>query len=1443
MTRDYSQIDVDNLDATDTTGVRNYSKINAYDIELNTSQLPDGVIDLGNNFDGSKKFSFDTIYDDKRLINIAKEFYEERDDIEFDTTKEGWEKDVIDEYVNDRTWKQANITSAFKELYQVENMNDNQLKRLSYLTEYWHNLPNFWEDGGRSSSSAIWQNLKAGVLDWTNVASGGVGAILTKTAGKQFVKELGKTSLKRQIAKTVAKATIATSAFDAGVFAAGDLAIQKAEKELKLRDNYDWLRTGATAVVGGGISILPNGLANYGAVKITADMITIPKETSKLPSKLRTIVKELDAETGKVTEVIREHADLDLTTRSGKVKRKLFIGDESKKGIRWGASFLKQNLFDKDNFFKLFQYAYTGVAGTSKALPKAVELQSVATKEVQKLIKEGKNDKIALKFLDPSQLTYFKIKDTSAHTLRSDDFLEQGVSILRNTIGKDGKIKAEYVPTGNRGLMQILKDFDEVGEGEMFLYYVLAKRSQGIIKQNKKLLAEAKKLGKKVPKIQDTPFHPAGKMTHAQRQKIAQEKSQILVDYGEGLAGKVGRNEKAPSFTKGLDEWKAFYDDMLEYAHMKGLHSADDIANMKAANPYGYIPMRSLTKTIVETFDKGTEKIVKGIDGVGTSRKKNKLIGDGRKIEKSEIAPLLKSSIDYVYHMTKASDMNDRKIAFYRQLDTLDKAEADLIAKKAGLTEVASVETLTKNTLKKLEEMGIVIDKSASKELADLDNKFTTMGFTNSFKNADGKILDIVYRNVVDEKTGKIVNKQFVYEIKSSLLQDSLYTLPKEYGPFMTKALSSIRYLSRLPARAITYSPPFVAFNFIRDSLSATINSSFTFFNPAHSFKGLALTFAGNANGKNMTKYVNAVRRNDEFRKALISGLGLSKRKDVERFAGINNIDSYGTSQANGWYKKNLNYLGQSVLGRGAKGYAELVSRIEYASRYAEYDFAKKAGLSSTAAAIMGREVSTDFAMRGSNAILNRYASVTMFFNAGLQGFYRGMRIFLEGDNIKRMQLRRAGKDVSFGKGPVGTVLDSLTDLNARAVIAVGGTIIAPELMLHVRNRDLPEYQDVPDEVKMLNYLIPFYEDEKKDGSHLHPDGSRRVKFFQAIPKPDDFGVFANIATGIYEGVMKKSPGLAVDYIANSFSIIMPGFAAPTLANPWFAIFMNKNWLGDEILPHGYKRLPGELQRKSNTRRSAILMSQFVQKLTMKAKNKIAANGENVYDGVTINPIILDYIMSGYLTGIASYPLDLTDAMLWDTGKWGERPVSRDDKEDLARQPWSIVTRRFKVDTPIKNSKSLQKFYDIRNKARKLKAGVDYTLTDLESILDLKYIDKLSIKEIRENLGLSPFLEMISIELSQIRTRTNNIKKKKGYSGFEDVAKIEYAGMSESEIKKKDMDFLLQVQNDNANMVIKSLQKANFETIQRDVFGFTTYEEKPKTGDFNIDNLDSKYFK
>ena len=62
--------------------------------------------------------------------------------------------------------------------------------------------------------------------------------------------------------------------------------------------------------------------------------------------------------------------------------------------------------------------------------------------------------------------------------------------------------------------------------------------------------------------------------------------------------------------------------------------------------------------------------------------------------------------------------------------------------------------------------------------------------------------------------------------------------------------------------------------------------------------------------------------------------------------------------------------------------------------------------------------------------------------------------------------------------------------------------------------------------------------------------------------------------------------------------------------------------------------------------------------------------------------------------------------------------------------------------------------------------------------------------------------------------------------------------MSEADIKKKDMDFLLEVQNSMANRVLQDIRKAKYETIQRDVFGYTEYEEEKEK---SKDNFISKY--
>ena len=202
--------------------------------------------------------------------------------------------------------------------------------------------------------------------------------------------------------------------------------------------------------------------------------------------------------------------------------------------------------------------------------------------------------------------------------------------------------------------------------------------------------------------------------------------------------------------------------------------------------------------------------------------------------------------------------------------------------------------------------------------------------------------------------------------------------------------------------------------------------------------------------------------------------------------------------------------------------------------------------------------------------------------------------------------------------------------------------------------------------------------------------------------------------------------------------------------------------------------------------------------------------------------------MAGYFTGIASYPLDMLDAMLYDEKERGEKPTKRRDVADIQKEPWSIVTRRFQVDVPVKNSKQMQIFYDIRNKARKLKAGVDYNMSDLESVFGLDFEDDLKYTEVQEGLKISKWFEKVSDDLKYNRDWINNIKNNPEWDGFDDISAAEYVGLSQAEIKKKDIDFLMQINNDIANMVLQDIRKANFETIERDIFGFTKYEEEEK---------------
>ena len=70
-------------------------------------------------------------------------------------------------------------------------------------------------------------------------------------------------------------------------------------------------------------------------------------------------------------------------------------------------------------------------------------------------------------------------------------------------------------------------------------------------------------------------------------------------------------------------------------------------------------------------------------------------------------------------------------------------------------------------------------------------------------------------------------------------------------------------------------------------------------------------------------------------------------------------------------YTGSLKYIWYSKFAAGWRKYTDFVSRIEYATRLGEYNLAKASGFSDEAAAFLGREIATDFGMKGSSRALN----------------------------------------------------------------------------------------------------------------------------------------------------------------------------------------------------------------------------------------------------------------------------------------------------------------------------------------------------------------------------------------------------------------------------------------------------------------------------------------
>jgi len=1291
-------------------------------------------IPIQKNEDGSLKYSFDNIYQNKQLVSVAKDYYKNRDGESYN------DKEAVDKFISDRTWNQANTYQMGKEFLYVtgEDITEDQKARLSYLTRYWSELPNFYEEGGLGAKQ-FFKNIGIGVLDPLNLLGGFVSGVV----GKQVLKKAGQEVIKSQVKKGVTKKTIAKEVLNspeqlaelsskatkeatikgalsmAGVEGAGfgtiDIANQLVEKDIGLRETLDPVRTGTIALTASGLGLFVGAGGGF------------------LGSKFRNL--KLQKNTSLTTDKLKKSSK---NSPDNKNQSEAINGEINK------SSYVRTNLADQWDFVKVLQ--------------KEIDLESaVDVTDLRKLYKTGdfKTDPI----LEP----YFQLRMLASSGTRAHNFIMEGVYLPPSATARS----ASYIKGKSQGLHEILDPFDKKNEVDQFLGYVASKRMEGIIKRR--------------PKLEKT--LPIDKATRKEFIDFAElSATDFKKKYGKTLTRKN-------NFTASLNKFKQYTDELLEYQVQSGLLSRQDAKKILRENPF-FIPLTRDKKSVgaISAIGKQTQKLL-GLARPGAVKlAKQKQEGD---------INLYQNLVNYTYQTVLAGDRNRAKLAFYNMLqkgDKLGKIDMNNVVRlvtgnrRVQITNVAIdkvVRAYNKAGAKFDPEKDVAKKVGAKRkdQLSNLDS-LDVLTFSNTFKASDdaaADFADIVYRN----------GKAEVYEIIDPNLAQTFKGLSDKgadrvmfgFGP---RGIFS-RY-ARYASQAITYSPPFVAFNAIRDTLAGAINSAFGI-----SPKGFKPVYSS-AKG-----FISAVRQTHNYKKALLNGMGYSSRSETEAFTprNIQGLVKKGAtlgvfSDTTNYYNNILGKYLRKIGGGGWRGYKRIVQSTEYATRMGEYQLAKAAGFSDMGAAFLGREVATDFGMKGSSAFLNAVNRNTMFFNASIQGLYRTGRLFFENP--------------------------------AKAVSLISATIVAPEIALYHINSRHKEYSLVPDQVKQLNYLIPNYTTDDNGKTVL----DKEVPFI-AIPKPYDLGVFANVATGIVDGMYKRSDGVTKKYVAESISQITPGLPIPAGIRPFIEMMFNKNFYsGAPVIGLYELQRLDELQVRPSTRMIAERFSYFGSNLAA----FLFRTKEGAKKPVPLTPIEMDYVIGAYFTGIMQYPFDILEsadlsktpvigealgaAQDFLRGKKeplkGEKPTKRVDEADFAsfENALSIVTRRFKVASPLKNSQYHKEWNKIIQRAKKLKQ-IDMSQMDLEKrnqsfLIGLfgritENLDKgmpAGVEpEVLEFSKISPILKQLETELRVMRTERNNI----------------FNSPIDGDRKREIIDTLISVENKMLKEVMDSLASMDIEYI------------------------------
>ena len=1417
------------------------------------------IIPVDRNDDDSVKVTFDNIYEDEDLANVSRDFYFFRDQKQFENSKE-----AIDYYINDRTWKQANVLHIGAEYSYItgKDLKQDQLQRYAYLTKYWDDLPNMFQEGGGTAGQRFFRfgkNLFYAIADPINIIGIGIGGQVAKAAAKKAAAESIKSLTKKQLAKQIASGEIGkigkkaavkaglkgiatTATVDSLALGGADVARQYTEMEVNPEQKYDALRTGTVAIATFGLSSIAQ-VSIAGASGMISKAATKGKEATKIGTK-----KITKTETEKAFKQIEKVK----TERQAPIVLNKLISDS-----QW--SWYKTNWFDTYDPVLKLQKEITGIEGSSKA---------IRTGFAAKMKKS------------PALLPYFQFRMTAASGARTNAFLKYGMYMppaknAKNASYIKGKSKPLTYPkrafiTGEQKEYSILGKFEMDNEVMPFLDYVAAIHMRKILSNAK--LKQLKKLNKQLKAVSKYPKKNAKQIARIKskidstklglvrtRVPWGNEQIQKAIDYGKLTSrqyytkyksteySNVSYNEylkkfaRKNNFDQGKKDLKAFTDELLEYSNRSELVGDASIRTILKEYDEAWIPLtRTRPKETIWNKITKSKPLDKSKEEKITYAKSpvKRLAVDEQEGELN----FLQNLYNYAHRTVSAADMNRSKVSLYEMLEAAEIQAARKSGKKGTvISEVSARGTvepgaivrkiskadritflksdiipLIKTLDETLEKQGLKtvtkIDWADPKNLKALekrlkDDQIDIMTFTGSMKKqGSDNYIDIVYRKnakgEVSAEFYEIIDQNLHHMYKSfdmkaaRHLNNSVLRLSAlaSIGEAIGKVTSPVaKYLGR----AITYTPTFQAKNFFRDTQAAAITSAFSIATK-DGLGFLPIKTSG-------TALYQATREVDDYRLSLINGLGFATRAETEGLLDTSISKLIKTKNLNSFYANQVRQLFGTKLksgwiGRGAETYKNFVGKVEYASRLGEFQLAKRAGFDNIAASFAGREVTTDFGMRGSSTILNAMSRNLMFFNASLQGMYRGSRVLFEGTAQERAK--------------AGTVIFALVAL--------------PEMGLYLLNKDNKTYEAIPDVHKQLNHLIPVdFEGVDERGKPI------ATKYF-ALPKPYDFGIFGNITHALMKGLDENSTNIGFKYALQSLSLLMPmnfiGFVpmANTAMEPVLEMLINEDAFSGVQIRRQYDALTlSDLRLKNNTREISVQVSNLSKLLT---EMVIPGSDDKVIDG--LDAISIDFIINAYAVGMLKYGVDFLDqGVYYLTGykKYGEQPALSDNEENIARDPLSIFKRSFTINTPLKNTKYYQIYTELQREAKKM-TSINYDTLSLDDGARIFFTITKNIKKRMKDKGSPIPKEAIiwdQINASFLKVTDKKLKEINKY--IRDIPFLPLGnqaaanGMSEADFKRKLIDQSLKARNELLEKTINAIADLDVPYIFENIIGGKTY--------------------